>query len=417
MIMFGVNMKKMICFVIMGFGKKTDPSTGNTLDLDKTYKNVIKPAVEKSGYQCIRADEIKDSGLIDKSMYALLMYADLVVADISTYNPNAIYELGVRHAVRPFSTIIINEEKGSIPFDLNSNRIIHYKHLGEDIGYEEVTRCQNALCDLIENVAKYKLVDSPLYDYINDIKPPKLSKDEYKKIIGELAEKEEHLFGIVEKAKHFMEDSDFPSAIKMWKKACVAAPTEHYFIQQYALATYKAKLPSEAAALSDALSIIEPLSIEGESNDPETLGLMGAIYKRMWLVNSDVEFLKRAISFYSKGYSIRNNYYTGENYAHCLDMMSDFETDDDEITFYKISAKKVRKAIIKDLENNLPDDFSCVNDDIKWKFASLSNCYYGVGDSVKGKEFEKRFREQTNVEWELETFEFSKRSVIELTRN
>ena len=64
---------KKICFVIMGFGKKTDYPSGRTLDLDKTYKNLIKPAVEASGFQCIRADEIQDSGLIDKSMYALLI--------------------------------------------------------------------------------------------------------------------------------------------------------------------------------------------------------------------------------------------------------------------------------------------------------------------------------------------------------
>ena len=95
----------------MGFGKKTDLSTGKTLDLDKTYKNIIRPAVEKSGLKCVRADEIQDSGLIDKSMYALLMHADLVVADISTYNPNAIYELGVRHAVRPFSTKINRQSR------------------------------------------------------------------------------------------------------------------------------------------------------------------------------------------------------------------------------------------------------------------------------------------------------------------
>jgi len=63
---------KKICFVIMGFGTKTDFSTGKTLDLDQTYKNIIQPAVENSGFQCIRADEIQESGLIDKSMYALL---------------------------------------------------------------------------------------------------------------------------------------------------------------------------------------------------------------------------------------------------------------------------------------------------------------------------------------------------------
>ena len=46
------------CFVVMGFGKKTDFETGRVLDLDQSYKNLIKPAVEAAGLKCIRADEI-----------------------------------------------------------------------------------------------------------------------------------------------------------------------------------------------------------------------------------------------------------------------------------------------------------------------------------------------------------------------
>ena len=87
------------CFVIMGFGIKTDYRTGRNLDLDKTYFNIIKPVFEELGYLCFRADEIKHSGMIDIPMYENILKADFVVADISTLNPNAIYELGVRHAV------------------------------------------------------------------------------------------------------------------------------------------------------------------------------------------------------------------------------------------------------------------------------------------------------------------------------
>jgi hypothetical protein len=39
------------CFVVMGFGKKTDFETGRTLDLDKSYKNMIKPAVQAAGLE------------------------------------------------------------------------------------------------------------------------------------------------------------------------------------------------------------------------------------------------------------------------------------------------------------------------------------------------------------------------------
>ena len=34
------------CFVVMGFGIKTDYATGRKLDLDKSYRLLIKPVVE-----------------------------------------------------------------------------------------------------------------------------------------------------------------------------------------------------------------------------------------------------------------------------------------------------------------------------------------------------------------------------------
>ena len=96
------------CFVIQGFGKKQDYQTGRTLDLDASYE-VIKEAVIDAGLECIRADEIKHSGTIDQPMFEQILGADLVIADLSTYNVNAAYELGVRHALRPLCTIIVAE--------------------------------------------------------------------------------------------------------------------------------------------------------------------------------------------------------------------------------------------------------------------------------------------------------------------
>jgi hypothetical protein len=134
--------EKGTCFIVMGFGKKTDFETGRVLDLDQSYLNLIKPAVEAAGLKCIRADEIVHSGLIDLPMYELLLKADVVVADLSTSNRNAIYELGVRHALRPYTTVVIAEEQimKSPFFDLNHIIIRQYRHLGEDIGVSEAKR-------------------------------------------------------------------------------------------------------------------------------------------------------------------------------------------------------------------------------------------------------------------------------------
>jgi hypothetical protein len=155
----------------MGYGKKTDTNLGKTYDLDITYKNIIKPAVERAGYTCIRGDEVLESGIIDKSMYALLIRADLVIADITTFNPNAIYELGIRHAAKPFSTIVMKEKDGNIPFDLNHNKTFTYSHMGEDIGFNETNRCVESLEKLIKEIDRSKEVDSPLFHHIPSVQP------------------------------------------------------------------------------------------------------------------------------------------------------------------------------------------------------------------------------------------------------
>lgn len=401
----------------MGFGTKYDHITKKTLDLDKTYKNIIKPAVKLAGFNCVRADEIQDSGLIDKSMYALLMHADLVIADISTFNPNAIYELGIRHAVRPYSTIIIKEEEGKIPFDLDHTRILHYKHLGEDIGTDEAIRCQTLLAETIAKITKKALIDSPLYDFIKGINPPELPANELKIIMDDLVHRESHLFAIVEKAKNHMIEGEFVEASKLWGKAVNAAPTEDYYIQQQALSVYKSKNPSEITALTDALNIIEQLSPDGDTNDPETLGLTGAIYKRMWLLNDDVECLKRAINYYGKGFQIRHDYYTGENYALCLNMLSKFEDDENEKIYNTMAAKKARKEIIKILEHveDIEDDKYGL--EFKWALATLSNCYYGLGDDVLGLKYENLFLNLVEADWEAESFQANKNDLFILTRS
>src|SRR5437762_1711691 len=169
------------CFVVMGFGKKTDFETGRVLDLDQSYINLIKPAVEAAGLKCIRADEIVHSGLIDVPMYEQLLKADVVVADISTSNRNAVYELGVRHALRPYTTVIIAEEQmmKSPFFDLNHIVIRQYRHLGEDIGVSEAKRFTTELTAAIQKILATEpelRADSPVYKFIERLTPPSVSQ-------------------------------------------------------------------------------------------------------------------------------------------------------------------------------------------------------------------------------------------------
>jgi len=159
------------CFVIQGYGRKTDYRDGRVLDLDASYA-IIKDAVEAAGLECIRADEIQHSGTIDLPMYQWLLNADLVVADLSNYNVNAVFELGVRYALRPHATIIVAEERFQNPFDFSHIAIRRYKHLGDDIGAKEARRFRDELRAAIEAIAAEQRTDSPIYTFLPTLRPP-----------------------------------------------------------------------------------------------------------------------------------------------------------------------------------------------------------------------------------------------------
>lgn len=394
-------MDKKVCFIVMGFGKKKDPDTNRTIDMDATYKRIIRPAVEASGCKCIRADEIVEAGIIDRSMYALLYYADVVIADISTFNPNAIYELGVRHTLRPYSTIIIKEDEGKIPFDIGHDRILNYKHLGNEISDQEAKKCIPQLRDLIKSVVAEPRTDSPLYSYIPNTKKPEISKDEIMGIIGELKEKEDTIYSLTEKAKEKMAANDFCKAEELWKKLSTKAGNDKYYIQQQALCRYKSEKPSKQRALIDALLILEGV---GNQSDTETFGIKGAIYKQLWEETKDNSYLDSAIESYKKGWSLYEDYYTGENYANCMYMKA--KVSEGELKIHseveaKLTFEKIISIVLKSLEEDEPEE-------VMWKYATLSNSYLALKQIKYAEKYEKLFREQEPLPWQIETYEKTK---------
>src|SRR5256886_11532080 len=161
------------CFVIMGFGEKTDFQSNpqRVLNLNRTYEDIIKPVVLEAGHTCVRADEIIHPSVSEKPMYDNLLSADLVIADLSTANINAVYELGVRHALRPQRTIVLAENNFTFPFDLNHLSILKYEHLGKDIGFDEVMRVRAILTEKITTLMGSPEPDSPVFLFIPTLRP------------------------------------------------------------------------------------------------------------------------------------------------------------------------------------------------------------------------------------------------------
>ena len=162
------------CFVIMGFGKKQRPLQYDQIDFDYIYKKLVCPAIEQSNLRPVRADEINTNELVSKKFFQKILTCDIVIADISALNANAMYELGVRHALRPYSTVIIKDDLTDFPFDINQNSIITYSH---QLKGGQLEKSKQLLVQRIENL-NHEL-DSPVYTFLNQIKPIDFRKPDY----------------------------------------------------------------------------------------------------------------------------------------------------------------------------------------------------------------------------------------------
>ncbi len=424
------------CFVVMGFGEKNDLATGRKLNLDATYKNVIKPAVEAAGHSCIRADEIRHSGVIDIPMYDMLFDADLVIADLSTANLNAIFELGIRHALKPRSTIIIAEKQFASPFDVNHIVITKYEHLGSDIGFGETMRMRQALQQLIEAIKNNDRPDSPVYALLHDLNPPLRQKraaaNSAEPALQTVARPDSYA-AQWENALAAKDAGDFAKAREMLRtiydsqaaspeKAESRTPRPRV-IQELALVTYKAgereaKKGGPAIAekaYAEAIELLRQLDPE-HTTDPETLGLWSAVHKRRSELPGATTMQSHAdidIAIYSseRGFLIRQDYYTGINLAYLLDFRASLSGGDDRIAD-RVLANRIRRRVVEIARNQIATfqeklassdgtQSDRVKDELYWLHASLAEALAGLADPAGPKTLEEA-KSMARAAWMIE---------------
>lgn len=412
-----------ICFVVQGFGKKTDFTDGRVLDLDASYA-VIKEAVEAAGLECIRADEIQHAGNIDLPMYQQLLRADLVIADLSTYNVNAAFELGVRYGLRPHATIIVAEEGFKNPFDVGHIVIRRYKHLGEDIGAKEAKRFRDDLKQSIAKMLENPETDSPVYTFLPGLSPPQEPRTAPMApkfvmaapctVLGSLnyGAPQPAAPPVAQSAKSILDDamgrmavSDFAAAVKLLEEVRKQRPNDSFVVQQLALATYKSKQPNPAAALLNAKEILQQLS-PATTNDPETLGLWGAIHKRLWDLKHQDSDLSESIGAYERGFYVKQDYYNGINLAFLLDLraLNALKAGQrDEGVADAIQARRIRRDVIRYAEQALTKDMA--DDKRYWVVATLWEAAVALADVATAKNREAQARALNVPAWMIESTE------------
>jgi hypothetical protein len=110
------------CFVVMPISNPDGYGEGHC---NRVYEFLIKPACEKAGFEPLRADEVSKTNHIVIDILRHLHNAEMVLCDLSSKNPNVLYELGIRQAFNK-PVVLIKDDLTDRIFDIQGFRYCEY---------------------------------------------------------------------------------------------------------------------------------------------------------------------------------------------------------------------------------------------------------------------------------------------------
>jgi len=155
-------MTERVCFVIMPYGGGDENRRKHYLGV---YQSIIKPAAAAAGFATKRSDIAGQPGSITKDIIEDLARAEVVIADLSEGNPNVLFELGIRHALRKSGTIHIVNKQEHIPFDVRQYRAVEYSVDLSELG-TSVAEIASAIGKRLEQPARS---DNPVHDTLPEL--------------------------------------------------------------------------------------------------------------------------------------------------------------------------------------------------------------------------------------------------------
>jgi len=132
------------CFIIMPIADHPDYKQGH---FKRVYEDIFAPACRASGYRPVRADDVAQTNLIHLDILQKLLESPMAICDLSTRNPNVLFELGLRQAFdKP--TILVQEVGTPQIFDINLFRYTQYRN---GLDYRDVLADQKSIQKVLED--------------------------------------------------------------------------------------------------------------------------------------------------------------------------------------------------------------------------------------------------------------------------
>ena len=125
---------------------------------NRVYEHIIKPACIRAFFNPVRADDIQNTNHIAIDIIKRIMNSEMAICDLSSRNPNVLYELGIRQAFNLPVTLIKDKITERV-FDIQGFRDIEYDN---NLRIDNVESTIALLAATIENTyaAKGKEINS-----------------------------------------------------------------------------------------------------------------------------------------------------------------------------------------------------------------------------------------------------------------
>ena len=157
------------CFVIMPI---SDMDGYASRHFGRVYEHIIKPACEIAGFKPIRADDIMSTNYIALDIIKNIIECDMAVCDLSSRNPNVLYELGIRQAFN-LPVTLLKDVKTKRVFDIQGFRDIEYD---ESLRIDTVETTTQDLSEVIKNTYESKQSEINSLVSLLGIEPAKLTE-------------------------------------------------------------------------------------------------------------------------------------------------------------------------------------------------------------------------------------------------
>jgi hypothetical protein len=138
------------CGIVMPISASEEYSENHWVDV----LEIIKESLDKRGFEINLVSNARDSGVIHKRIVENLYNDPIVVCDVSSRNPNVMFELGLRLAFdKP--TVIVKDDITPFSFDTS---IIEHISYPRDLRHNKIKIFQNQLGEKVE--ATYELASN-----------------------------------------------------------------------------------------------------------------------------------------------------------------------------------------------------------------------------------------------------------------